>query len=1150
MLKFYYGPSGAGKSSQMQKDIISRAGTDKDRYFFVIVPDQYTLQTQKELVLRTEAKGVMNIDILSFSRLAYKVFEEVGVADRMPLDDTGKNLIIRKISLEIEDKLMSIGHNLKKTGYIHEVKSVISEFMQYGISVNDVDKLIELAGKKKALKGKLEDVKKIYEGYLSFIENKYITGEEKLEILASVICKSEMLKDSIIVLDGFTGFTPLQNHVIVSLMEACSEMWISVPVDATGLASKDDDNQLFSLSKRTIASIKKCAKDILKEDAPFVSNNTFRYKTGSALLHLENNLFRYPVKKYEGEVTGLTLSVADSPREELKNACISISKLIREKKYSYRDIAIVTGDVERYAPYAEELFKKYEIPGFVDTTRKITLNPFTEYIKSGLNVINTNFSYDSVIHFLRSGFTGLSNEEIDAFDNYIRALGVKGRKVYNDGFERYASYMYQYVDGKRTKTSESRTCLDEINRIRSYVMNILEPVLVYDRSKEYKADDIARSVYEFIVANDLYNKLIDMANSFKEQYDYQREAEYSQIYDKFMELLDTMASLLLDELVSVDEFIKIMEAGLTEIKIGVLPQGVDYVVLGDIERTRLNDIKALFFVGLNDGVVPTLGQGGGLISDIDREFLILEGSKCDIELAPSPRQKNNIQRLYLYLNMTKPTELLSLSYSKMDKDGQSIRPSYLIHTIKEMFPNLKTSYVDTCDIDSIVGVSDTKEFLANMLREYAKGVFDDDKDKLSNLSTVYMALIDQNDNAVKDLVGAAFYTHNDVRLERDIVNALYGITLNNSISRLEQYASCAYAHFLKYGIGLREREEYAFDNVDIGTIFHDVLEKFGERLKAGGVAWSDVTSDEASVIIDELVESITAEYGESVLHQDKRSRYQIERMKRILHRSVMTLGYQLGKGLFLPKSYELRFSEEIDPSNIRIGLTKEEKMIIEGKIDRVDTFEDDKKVYVKVIDYKSSGKKISLVELYYGLQLQLVVYLDQGTRRINKQSHDKEAIPAAMFYYQVADPIVEGQSDMTNEEVEELIKKELKLSGLISEDEKVIQGLDTTMDKESDIVNVKYKQDGSLSAYSSVITKDNLNIMMNYANKKIGELASEIKDGIIEPRPCGDKACEYCIYKEVCDYDATVPGYEKKIMDITESEALAAMTKELADGQD
>lgn len=1171
-LRFYIGSSGSGKSSRLQKDIIERSMKEPERRFFVLVPDQYTMQTQKEMIERHPLHGFMNIEIFSFGRLAHYIFEEVGQPEYLTLDDTGKNLILRKLALEMSDELPVIGRHLKKTGYIHEVKSVISEFMQYGLDVDKVEKLCEAVKDRHVLKGKLQDINRLYESFLKYLGDKYITTEETMDLLAEQLERSDQIRGSIVVLDGFTGFTPVQDHVLSRLLTLCEEVILTVtlPAEESGQlkqlrqeSMRSEESALFALSKKTILKVSRLAKemdvprgeDVLLKGAPVV-----RYSAQPTLAYLEQHLFRAGAGAYREQADGIQIDCALSPREELRKTFIRIRQLIREKKYAYRDIAVVTGDLERYASYVAEMSECYDVPVFLDNNRKLGLNPFTEYVKSGLKVIRNNFSYESVVHFLKCGFSGLSEEEIDRLENYMLALKIRGEKTWSRTFVRRPAYMRrQYrelTDGREVlqpgDPPQPPDPLLQINQTREALMELISPLLPL--KKGGTAEEMVRILYHFIADHDIFDKLQKYVTYFKEKEDFARAGEYDQIYGYLMQLLEQMASLLEGETLSLEEFIEILEAGILEIQVGILPQDTDRVVIGDIERTRLKQVKALFFIGVNEGIIPKHNTGGGMISDMDRETI----AEAGFELSPTPRQKMYTQRLYLYMNMTKPSEQLWISYAQTDADGKTLRPSYLVEMIHKMFPVgmrlwddsgvLKGSGIsggNTAEVmDEIVAMKDSREYFAHLFRQYAGQTLP------REMQPVFAALYkeyEKRDAASLSMIrDAAFYHYTPKTLDREVVRALYGAALENSISRMEAYARCAYAHFLQYGMQLKEREDYSFGNMDMGNFFHQALEQFGLTLTERGLLWTDFTKEQAEEMLDNILNNIAADYGESVIYQDERTAYRLTQIRRILLRTVQNLQYQLKKGKFVPREFEYSFRKEVSVDRVKLGLTEDEKLMLIGKIDRYDVFEKDDMLYVKVIDYKSKEKKLDLVQLYYGLQLQLAVYLEQAVERVKQKEPDKHVVPAALFYYPVTDPIMaQEDANVSVEEWERWMHEKLRVSGYLVEDEEVIKGLDQTFTEVSDVIRLEKKKDGSYTAASQAISEDTMKLIGDYAEHMIRRIGSGILQGDRSARPYGDTACSYCTYREVCCFDSRLPGFETPDMDVKNAEALEKMAEEL-----
>ena len=1138
-LRFYFGPSGSGKSHRIYEEIMQRAAQEPGRNFLIIVPDQFTMQTQKDLVMRSDRGGILNIDVLSFGRLSHRIMEEVGTKEMPVLDDTGKSLVLQKIAADLKEQLPAMGSLLHKQGYIHEVKSAISEFMQYGISTQDMDKLIASAEKRGALAMKLRDLKTLYRGFQDYIRDHFITTEETLDVLRRSLVKSKILPDSVVVFDGFTGFTPIQNRLIQELMRVCEETIVAVTIgEEEDPYQMDGEQKLFHLSKKTVADLVKLAAEaeVTRGEDVFVKGGPNRFTEAPALCYLEQNLFRYQYEPYTEKQCEIRMFEALSPREEVHQTALYIRKLIREEGLTYRDIAVVIGDLEGYASYVEAEFGQLEIPCFLDRTRGIVLNPMIEYIKSVLQLYIRDFSYDTVFHFLRSGMADISREEIDELENYVIRTGARGYRTYSRLFTRKTEEMQQGSGQEDTERAEET--MERLNRIRQQFADTVEILHMAPRAK---AGEYVDHLYDFLEQNQVQQKLLNYQQQFEQEGDLAKAREYAQIYRLVMDLLDQIYELLGEEEISLQEFADILEAGFGEITVGTIPQNVDRIVVGDMERTRLKQVKVLFFLGVNDGNIPKNASKGGIISDMDREFLIESGT----EMAPSPRQQMYIQRLYLYLNMTKPSERLYLSYAKVNSDGKGIRPSYLIDTVRKLFPQLAVEYPQNRSrLEQIEGRQEGARYLAEELREYADGTLrEEERQDFYLMYRAYEADPEGRDR----LTAAAFRRYKESGLSRIVARALYGRQLENSVSRLETYAACACRHFLQYGLSLQEREEFGFEVSDMGNVYHAVLENFAGKLAESGRTWWDFDENFATQAIKEAVEGYAATYGETVLYSSARNEYAITRMSRILTRTVLTLQQHLKQGSFQPDDYELsfRFAEDLD--SIHVDLSEEEKMHLQGRIDRIDVSEDAEHVYVKVIDYKSGNKKFDLAALYYGLQLQLVVYMNAAMELESRKHPDKEIVPAALLYYHIDDPTIETPVELTQEQINEEILTKLRMNGVVNSDPAVVERLDRFLQDKSKVIPVEKKKDGSFSARSGILSREELHVVSAYVDTKIRQIGREILDGKIAANPYekgNEEACTYCAYKKVCGFDGSIPGYEKRQLEDLDKQTLMQRMQE------
>ncbi len=787
-LQLFLGSAGSGKSYQLYREIIEESKLNPDTNYLVIVPEQFTLQTQKDIVTMHPEHGVMNVDILSFLRFAYRIFDEVGTNDYPILEDTGKSMVLRKVVSEKRKDLILFGTNVKKTGFINELKSLLSELYQYNIQAEDFKKMQEISQKKPVLKAKLTDLFTIYEGFKTFMKERYITAEEILVVLNEIIDRSEWIKGTVICLDGFTGFTPCQYQLLSKMFQYAKKVMITVTLDPReSLEKEDEDHQLFALSKKTIQKLYKIAEEAgtTIEKPVYVQEKNdlgvpYRFKNSPALASLEHNLFRYPYKTFNEEQKDITIHATKDKTKEVEFVAREINRLVREEGYRYQEIAVVSGDIKEYGRIAKRSFATLKIPCFIDYKKDILNNPFVELLRAAVAVISDDFNYEGVFRYLRTGLSSLEIDEIDLLENYVLATGIRGFKRWKEPFIR------------RYKSKEPIP-FDQINEVRKKVMEELQPLHEILKDKEKTLRDYTQALYELGVRLNIEEKLERYRVKFIEDKLPLIAKEFEQVYPIVMDLFDQMVLLLGEEHCSLKEFGEILDTGFVEVKVGLIPPGVDEVVVGDTERTRLKDIKVLFFMGVNEGIIPKAISSGGILSDIERELLI----NNEIELAPTKRQQAFTEQFYIYLNMTKPKDKLYITYHKLNEEGKSANPSFLIGKMKQLFP--KISIVDedeTTQEVSYVLRDNGLGYLAEGLRNYQTYEISD----LWRELYLYYRHEEETNRILDKLIEGAFYINREHGISKEAAKLLYGNELKGSVTRLEKYAGCAFAHFMAYGL--------------------------------------------------------------------------------------------------------------------------------------------------------------------------------------------------------------------------------------------------------------------------------------------------------------------------------------------------------------
>ena len=1052
-LQFILGASGSGKSYYIYEKIIKESIENPGTNYIVLVPEQYSLALQRKMVTLHPNKGSMNIDVIGFNRLSYRIFDELNIKPAKVLEDFGKTMLIRQVAGEVEDKLKIYGKSLDKSGFIDEVKSLMSEMYQYDLSKDCLNQILDkLDDTDTLLRDKLQDMLTIFTAFHERVKEEYIVAEQLTELLFSNICRSNLIKNSVIVLEGFTGFTPIQLKCIGELMAYAKKVYAVLTIDKTFYNKKKIcEHELFHLSRETMDNLERIAatKRVLKEEDIFIEgegiNRWNSENTNDELIHLEKNLFRYPYKQYQKEVENIKITSFDNPRKEIMGVAEQIKKLVICNGYRYKDIAVISGDFENIIGYVDQLMPKYGIPYFLDYSRPIKNNQYIDSILHLLRIVEDNFSYDSVFAFLKSGaIADMEADEIEELENYVLARGIKGFKLWNKPWE------------------------DSVEEIRAYFMEAVLPF--YDKVKGNKV---------------CINEYADAMYSFMENLSYEeRMKEEGDLYNKLVSLLEKMKEIMGSRCVKIDEFSELIDLGLKDISLGMIPGKLDMVTIGDITRTRLEDIKVLFIVGANDGIIPKKNVPAQIITDREKERL----GELDFNLAPTEKMNSFIEQFYLYINMTKPKDKLFISYTTMNSDNEVMRPSYIVGRIKNIFKKLVIT--NAKDEKAFVSTPDSGvENLVEGLLELLNGDGTNGEITLK-LYRVYEDL--GYNNILERIFEAMCYSNIPDKLTPQVADLVKLNLMSQSVSRLEQFANCAYAYFLKYTLKLRERDIKNIDNRNIGNILHSAMERLYRHVHDDmSNEWSNIDDELRDKMITGFVENAFDEEYQGQIIDEGRYAYLKNMLIRIGKRSAKVLSGMTENDSFKPELFEYNFTKKVELDS------EGEKMTLSGIVDRADVYysPENKALSLRIIDYKSGNYDFNINQLYEGLQLQLSVYMnimlelvDENCNKDKSPEEKVSIIPKGMFYYQMKDPFVEVDRE---DKAEEKRAKELKLKG--------------------------YTEDDSNIFYN----------ITDYAMLKSKEIASKILSGNIDKKPFkqgATTACQYCGFKSICRFDTKTGG--------------------------
>ena len=1117
-LQLILGGSGSGKTTYLYDEVIRLSMEHPQEQYFLIVPEQFTMQTQKDIVTRHPNHGTMNIDIVSFARLAYRIFEELAVEQLSVLDDMGKSMVLRKVAAAQKRQLVLFGGQLSKPGFVGQLKSMLSEFYQYGITPEALREMAPSA-RSPLLRQKLEDLALVEQSFQEYIEGHYITTEQVLDVLCRLIPESGLIRNSVIALDGYTGFTPVQYRLTELFLVYAKQVYVTVTADeAAGIYGKMGIQNLFYMSRQMAVRLSEIAEKNQVKKLPDImlgEQKNRRFARRPELAWLEQNLFRYGTDSaYTGEATdSIVFFQASNPSGEVSHIVHEIQRLVQEGKARYREIAVITGDLPGYGKEITHQFTQNQIPHFMDDKKNVLDNCLVELIRASLEAVRQDFSYESVMRYLRTGLVSQERTMVDRLENYILAMGIRGGKRFRETWE-------------RTYRGAGDLNVTEVNAFKDRVLAPLFAMQERFRQADLTIAGMTEAVLTLLADCRAEEQLESYQEYFTKIGEHRLAKEYGQVYGLVTELLKRLSDLLGEERVSRKEYLEILDAGFAELKVGVIPAVADRVVVGDITRTRLAHIRVLFFAGVNDGIVPARKERGSLLSDRDRDFL----GEHHLELAPTAREESFQQRFYLYLMMTKPSKQLILSWCRTGADGKSRRSSFLIGELRTMFPNAALTDQEMQADPEIYSVAEAKQRLSAKLGQYRDGQLEQDEENAQFLELYrWFASSKDNQETLRRFMDAAFFVYEQQGISHAVAKALYGEILSGSVTRLEQYAACAYSHFLRYGLELLERKRFELASSDIGTLFHESIDLCFRRVKEEQYDWHTMTNETRDMLVEECVAAVTENYGNTILGSSARNRYLAQRVEQITKRTVWALQQQIKKGDFIPAGFEVSFSAADNLSAMKIALSESEALHLRGRIDRMDVCEDGGKVYVKIIDYKSGSTSFDLLALYYGLQLQLVVYMDAVTEMAQHYYPDKEVVPAGILYYNIADPLAEKKGQPDPEKIDAEILKKLRMNGLVNSELEVVRHLDRTIEKESDVIPVVLKDGEVQAGRSSVANRERFARLSQFVHRKLKEAGQEILDGEIGVAPYKNgqrTACDYCPYHAVCGFDRKTSGYE------------------------
>ena len=1085
-LRIVYGRAGSGKSKFIYDEINNKINSGEKNKIYIITPEQFSFTAEKKLM--ENKKAIINAEVITFDRMAYRVLNEVGGIHNN-LTKCGKSMLIYSILQKEKNNLTLLN---KSDENIDLCIRTISEFKKNKILISDLKEELEKV-EDNYLKIKLKDMILIYEKFELNIENKYIDETDLLTNLEKNIEKTNFLNNSLIYIDEFVGFTKQELSVIKKIVNISKEVTIAFCTDNLDF-NTNPDTDIFYPNKKTLNKILKVLNENEKIETINL-DNLYRFKN-EELIFIEKYLFNQKQEKYEKEINNIKLFLAKNKYSEIENVAKNIINLIKNNNYKFNEISIITKNITSYSALIKAIFSKYEIPVFIDEKKDLNQNTLVRYILSILEIIIKNYSYESVFNYIKNPFLNLDEDDIFKLEKYVIKYGIKNNKFKKD-----------FIYGINEKNKK------EIEYLNSLRKKIIDPLIILENklNKKQSIENIINEFYLFLINENIEKKLNEKIIKNNSEF----EKEYKLSYEIIINIFKEIKNIFKNEKMTLDNFYKIFKIGLKNSDLGKIPATQDQVIVGDTERSRSHKVKAIFIIGLNDGVFPSVNKDEGFFNDTDRGYLKDKG----IELA-----KGTVENLYddnfnIYKAFTTAEEKLFLSYTSSDVDGKSLRASNLIFKIKKILKKLKEE-------SDLLQKEDNNYFLEKDLYEnliFNINSFNNKNNNVENNLILLYKYFNQNDQYKKILKNNLEYIKFlklPEKIKKENIQKLYGNKLTTSVSKLETYKSCPYEYFLQYSLKLKQREELKIKNLDTGSFMHEVIDQFFQETKSRGLNIKTINEELIKDIVDKIIEEKLQEGKNYIFIATKKYQLLVKRLKRIILKAIKYIILGLNSSDFEIMGTEIAFDHKKgDYKPIKINLENGKTAEIIGKIDRIDLAKDGQNKYIRIIDYKSSIKDMDFTNIYGGLQLQLITYLDAMCKI-------EDFIPAGILYFNLLEQVINSEKKISEEEIEEKIKNNFKMKGLILADVKVAIMQDNNLipSTSSKVIPAYMDKDGNLSSKkSSSITKEEFTKLQNYANKTIKEIINEILNGNIELKPYYKNKktpCEYCIYKNICDFNS------------------------------
>jgi len=1083
MLHLILGRGGSGKTGAIFDSIRQRVAA-KQPGTILLVPEQYSHAAERELIARCGAGASLYAEVLSFTRLARRVAEELGQMGAPLLDEGGRILTMRMALEAVSSELRLYGGMSRKPAFLQGLLETIDELKQCALTPEVLE---DAKGwESGSLSDKLHDLAYIQAAYDKI--SRRTDPRDVLTRLADTVRDSSVVQSTIFV-DAFSDFTAQEMRVLRALLAAGTDL--TAALTCGGLL---DDTPLFEPAVHTAGQLQRLAED--HGQGVEISVREVRTGIPDELAVIERYLFStVPIQRQEIAPGDVELYIAQTPMEECILAAARVRGLVMEKGYRYRDIAVAARGFGDYETMAEHVFAHYGIPVHVARKASILDKPILLLLTAALDTLDSGFRFEPVFRYLRTGLAGVTQEEVDLLEGYVQMWNIFGSTWTReaDWTENPAGYGAPFGDSEQAE-------LARINALRQRVMLPLKALAEVGRRAKTAAEQ-GEALYGFLETISLPETLEQKTTRLRESGRETLAAEYSQIWDILVGALEQAHTILGDTPMDQREFSALIRLTLSGYSVGAIPQTLDRVHLGELDRTRRRGLKCLIALGATDERLPAPSAGRGVFTEDER----LRLGQIGLSLSGSAVESVHREEAMIYHAFTAPSERLIISMPKQEEDGRECRESIVFQRICKLLGRTPEP-VSSADSRLLInapgpafdlGLSSRSQ---DPLAAQARGYFEADPRFLA---------VSQRIAGVADA------------LSTSSTGALYGERLRLSASKVESFGACRFRYFMQYGLRAKARRKADLDAPMAGDFMHYVLEHVTRAIRDGGGFHAPIAS-EWRRLTDLVVEEYISLHLGDMAEKTSRFHYLFRRLRRDTYQVVEDMVEELKRGDFVPLDFELTFGEGEALPAVELSADGVE-LSLRGAVDRVDGWVHEDILYLRVVDYKTGRKKFSLSDIWYGMGIQMLLYLSALVRLGGEHYGGAKLAPAGVLYAPARDVIVAAPKHASTEEIEKARRKELVRSGLIVDDPDLVEAMERG---EKWFIPVKWNKEGELTG-ESLVSAEDLGRLSRHIDRTLLALASEMEAGSVQALPQSgsvENPCAYCDYRLACHYDPETDG--------------------------